>query len=227
LLTKKEIDIILTTWLNQTVGQMKKTDLPSKEKILLAAQEEFAARGFSGARMETIAGRAGINKAMLFYYFSSKEKLYQTILNGVVSKFFVEISRLITPELTPAIFMEKFPELYIRLVAGHPDFVRIVVFDLIHNPENFCGVMAAIIAEKTSFKPHSLFELIRRWHAQGLVTEADPLHFMMNIIALSIFSFIGKPMVEAISGVKVASDEDFYRKRIASVVNVLQRGMLK
>lgn len=206
---------------------MKKDSPQSRKKILVAAQKEFAARGFSGARMEAIADRAGINKAMLFYYFSSKEKLYQTILNGVVSKFFSEISRIVTPKLTPALFMEKFPALYIHLVASHPDFVRIVVFDLIHNPENICGVMAPIIAEKTSFQPHPLFELIQRWHKQGLVSESDPLHFMMNIIALSLFSFIGKPMVEAISGIKVASDEDFYRKRIASVVNVLQRGMLK
>ncbi|MCX6558434.1 MAG: TetR family transcriptional regulator C-terminal domain-containing protein, partial [Candidatus Aminicenantes bacterium] len=170
---------------------------------------------------------AAINKAMLFYYFSSKENLYRTILNEVMSEFFTQIGDFIRPELMPALFMEKFPELYIRLIAKHPDFVRIVAFDLIHNPENICAFMAAIIAEKANFKPHPLFELIRRWYEQGLVSEADPLHFMMNIIALSIFSFIGKPMVEAISGIQVASDEDFYRKRIGSVVNILQRGMLK
>jgi TetR/AcrR family transcriptional regulator len=206
---------------------MKKNSLPSKEKILQAAQKEFAARGFAGARMEAIARSAGINKAMLFYYFSSKEKLYQTILKGVIGEFFTKISGLITNDLTPALFMEKFPELYIQLFANHPDFVRIVTFDLIHNPENICGIMAAIISEMTSFKPHPLFVLIRRWYDQGLVSEADPLHFMMNIVALSIFSFIGKPLVEAISGIKVASDEDFYRKRVASVVNVLKQGMLK
>ena len=206
---------------------MKKNSLPSKEKILLAAQQEFAARGFAGARMEAIAKEAGINKAMLFYYFSSKEKLYQTILHGVMSEFFTKISGLLKPELTPPAFMEKFPELYIRLFAGHPDFVRIVAFDLIQNPDNICGIMAGIINKMTSFKPHPLFELIRRWHDQGLISEADPVHFMMNVVALSIFSFIGKPMVEAISGIKVASDEDFYRKRVASVVNILKQGMLK
>ena len=202
-------------------------NLSSKDKILMAAQREFATRGFSGARMDTIAREAGINKAMLFYYFSSKEKLYQTILHGVMNEFFTKISGLITSELTPVILMEKFPELYIQLFAGHPDFVRIVAFDLIHNPDNICGIMAGIISQMTSFGPHPLFELIRRWNEQGLVSEADPLHFMMNIVALSIFSFIGKPMVEAISGIKVASDEEFYRKRIASVTNVLKRGMLK
>jgi hypothetical protein len=102
-----------------------------------------------------------------------------------------------------------------------------MVFDLIHNPENVTAAMAEIIHEKMFYKPRPLLDMIKRWHDQGLISEADPLHFMMNIVALSIFSFIGKPMVEAISGIKVENDEDYYRKRIASVVNVLQRGMLK
>ena len=49
----------------------------------------------------------------------------------------------------------------------------------------------------------------------------------MNIIALSIFSFIGQPMVEAISGIKVPATRSFYRARIRSVVHILKRGMLK
>lgn len=206
---------------------MKKNNPQTKERILLAAQKEFAARGYSGARMEAIARGAAINKAMLFYYFSSKDNLYRTVLFGVFSEFFGEIGRIISGQLTPDLFLEKFPEIFIRFIARHPDLLRIMVFDLIHNPENVTTAMAEIIHEKISFKPHPLLELIQRWHAQGLISEADPLHFMMNIVALSIFSFIGKPMVEAISGIKVTSDEDFYRKRIASVVNVLKRGMLK
>lgn len=206
---------------------MSNKKAPSRENILLAARREFAARGFAGARMEAIARSAGCNKAMLFYYFSSKEGLYQTILKEVMGEFFTKISGVLTPDLTPAELMEKFPELYIQLFANHPEFVRIVAFDLIHNPDNICGIMGGIISQMTHFGPHPLFERIRRWHGQGLTSEADPLHFMMNIVALSIFSFIGKPMVEAISGIRVASDEEFYRARVASVVNVLKRGMLK
>ena len=205
---------------------MKKNNQQTKERILLAAQKEFAARGYSGARMEAIARGAGINKAMLFYYFASKDNLYRTVLFGVFSEIFGEIGRFVSQSLTPNLFLEKFPEIYIRFIARHPDLLRIMVFDLIHNPENVTAAMAEIVHDKMSFKCHPLLELIKRWHGQGLISEADPLHFMMNIVALSIFSFIGKPMVEAISGIKVANDEDFYRKRIASVVNVLQRGML-
>ncbi len=206
---------------------MKKSELPSREKILLAAQKEFAARGYAGARMEAIARGAAVNKAMLFYYFASKENLYRTVLTGVFGDFFKEIGRVFSPLLTPALFLEKFPEIYIRFIARHPDLVRIMVFDLIHNPENVTAAMAGIIHKEMSSQPHPLLQLIPEWHRRGLISEPDPLHFMMNIIALSVFSFIGKPMVEAISGIRVATDEDFYRKRIASVVRVLQRGMLK
>jgi AcrR family transcriptional regulator len=206
---------------------MKKDNLQTRERILLAAQKEFAARGYSGARMEAIARGAAINKAMLFYYFSSKDNLYRTVLQGVFSEIFGEIGRFISGQLTPDLFLEKFPEIYIRFIARHPDLLRIMVFDLIHNPENVAAAMAVIVHEKISCMPNPLLGLIKRWHGQGLISEGDPLHFMMNIVALSIFSFIGKPMVEAISGIKVANNEDFYRKRIASVVNVLQRGMLK
>jgi TetR/AcrR family transcriptional regulator len=206
---------------------MKNDNLAAKERILLAAQKEFAARGFAGARMEAIARAASINKAMLFYYFSSKENLYRTVLFSVFSEIFGEIGRFISQSMTPAQFLEKFPEIYIRFIARHPDLVRIMVFDLIHNPDNVTAAMAGIIHDKMAFEPHPFLELIPEWHRQGLISEANPLHFMMNIIALSIFSFIGKPMVEAISGITVKDDEDFFRKRIASVVNVLQRGMLK
>jgi TetR/AcrR family transcriptional regulator len=206
---------------------MKKDKRQAKERILLAAQKEFAVRGYSGARMEAIARGAAINKAMLFYYFSSKDNLYRTVLQGVFSEMFGEIGRFVSQPLTPGLFLENFPEIYIRFIARHPDLLRIMVFDLVHNPENVTAALAAIVHGKNSFKPNPLFGLIKSWHGQGLISEADPMHFMMNIVALSIFSFIGKPMVEAISGIHVANDEEFFRKRIASVVNILQRGMLK
>jgi TetR/AcrR family transcriptional regulator len=201
--------------------------LSSKDKILLAAQKEFAARGFSGARMETIARSAGTNKAMLFYYFSCKENLYQTVLKLALTEFFSEIGRFVTPELLPETLLEKFPGIYIRFIARHPDLPRIIVFDLIHNSENITGALSEIIHGETAFQPQLLFKLIGHWHDQGLISEAEPLHFMMNVVALSIFSFIGKPMVEAISGIKVENDEKFFRKRIGSVVHILKRGMLK
>ncbi len=134
---------------------------------------------------------------------------------------------MVNERLTPGNFMERFPEIYIRFLARNPDLPRILVFDLIHNPENFSTAMAEIFRENASFMPQRLLGMIRSWHDQGLISEGDPMHFMLNVISLSIFSFVGRPMVEAISGIKVSDDEAFYRARIRSVVHILTKGMLK
>jgi TetR/AcrR family transcriptional regulator len=206
---------------------MDEKNASSKDVILAAARREFAARGFSGARVEAIARAAGCNKAMLFYYFSSKEKLYRAVLALALGEIFAEIAVVIRERLTPESFMERFPEIYIRFLARNPDLPRILVFDLIHNPENISRAMVDILRENASFKPQRLLEMIRTWHEQGLISEGDPMHFMLNVISLSIFSFVGRPMVEAISGFKVKDDEEFYRARIRSVVHILKKGMLK
>ena len=199
----------------------------SKDAILAAARREFAGQGFSGARVEAIARAAGCNKAMLFYYYSSKEKLYRAVLELALGEIFAEIGGVVHERLTPENFMERFPEIYIRFLARNPDLPRILVFDLIHNPENISRAIGDIFRENVSFLPRRLLEMIRAWHEQGLISEGDPLHFMLNVISLSIFSFIGRPLVEAISGLKVSDDDEFYRTRIRSVVHILKQGMLK
>lgn len=206
--------------------------MPSKktlgrDAILNAARREFASRGFSGARVESIARAAGCNKAMLFYYFSSKENLYRSVLEVALGEILTEIGRVVHEGLNPEDFMERFPEIYIRFLARNPDLPRILVFDLIHNPENISRVMAEIFRENASFQARRLLEMIGSWHGRGLISEDDPVHFMLNVISLSVFSFIGRPMVEAISGLKVGDDDGFYRARIRSVVHILKRGMLK
>ncbi|MCU0235998.1 MAG: TetR family transcriptional regulator [Acidobacteria bacterium] len=199
----------------------------SKEAILAAGRREFAARGFSGARVEAIARAAGCNKAMLFYYFSSKEKLYRAVLAGALGEIFAELGGVVHARLTPERFMERFPGIYIRFLARNPDLPRILVFDLIRDPENFSRTMAGIFRENSEFNPQRFLGMVRSWHDQGLIAEEDPLHFMLNVISLSIFSFVGRPMVEAISGLRSEDGEAFYRARIRSVVRLLKKGMLK
>jgi TetR/AcrR family transcriptional regulator len=206
---------------------MAEDGLSGKDAILAAARREFASRGFAGARVEAIARAAGCNKAMLFYYFASKEKLYHAVLARALGEIFSEIAGVVHERLSPESFMEKFPEIYIRFLARNPDLPRILVFDLVHNPENVSRTMAEIFREHIDFQPRRLLDMIRSWHRQGLIREGDPLHFMLNVVSLSIFSFVGRPMVEAISGFKVRDDEKFIRARIQSVVRILKRGMLK
>ncbi len=206
---------------------MDKKIASNKDAILAAARREFAAHGLSGARVEAIARSAGCNKAMLFYYFSSKEKLYRAVLSLALGEIFAEIASIVQERLTPEEFMERFPEIYIRFLARNPDLPRILVFDLVHDPDSISRTMVEILRENVEFMPQRLLEMIRSWHVQKLISEGDPLHFMLNVVSLSIFSFVGRPLVEAISGFKVKNEDEFYRARIQSVVHILKKGMLQ
>ena len=200
----------------------------SRETIQRAAVREFAAKGFSGARMESIARRAGINKAMLFYYFSSKANLYKTILTQALTELFGEIATVLNADLTAALFFEKYPEIFIRFFARHEDYIRVIGFDLIQNPDNITGAIRQIIDEPpfVKLRPQLLKKMIA-WRLRGEINEPDPRQVMMNLVALSLFSFIGLPMIETFSGRKIIKNDKFYSQRIRSVVNLLKRGMLK
>ena len=175
----------------------------SKEKILSAALKEFAAHGFGGARMDRIARTAGINKAMVFYYYSSKQST------------------------SPERFLETLPEVYIRFFSRKQNFLKMIGFEIIQNPNQITSLVAEIFNDSHQSPPVFIKKKISDWNQKGLITEPDPVHFFLNIIPLCLFSFLGKPMVEAIFGRKIADNEAYLQKRIQSITNLLKRGMLK
>lgn len=199
----------------------------AKERILNAALKEFSKEGLGGARVERIARNAAINKAMIFYYFSSKQNLYQEVLFHVMSKIFGRVSALIAGESGAEAFMEKMTEVYISFLAKNQDFVRMIALDMIQNPGNIDRFFKKFFEDRFENGPGLLFGKVKEWYEKGEITESDPLQFIINILSLNIFVFIGKPIFEAIFNVKIDEIDDFYEKRIKSVVSILKRGMLK
>jgi AcrR family transcriptional regulator len=199
----------------------------AKDKIFQTALKEFSKEGFGGARVERIAKNAGVNKAMIFYYFSSKQNLYQELLNHVMSKIFGQVSELISRETNAEFFFEKMTEVYIIFLSKHQDFIRMIALDMIQNPGNINRLLKTFFESRFESGPGLLFEKVRDWYEKGEITESDPLQFIINILSLNIFVFIGKPIFEAIFNVKIDEIDDFYQNRIKSVVNILKKGMLK
>ena len=206
---------------------MKRTQKNPKQKILGAALKEFASKGYGGARMDKIAKRAKMNKAMLFYYFSSKNNLYQTVVKQAFSKVFPQMELFIQSEITPDLFLEKFPAIHFQFLAKNQDLMKIISFDLLHNHKNLTRIIPEILSSPQGPSPLLLSNLIKQWQKKGLITEPDPLNFLLNIISLNAFTFISKPIFEIVFKEKKLSDEEFYNKRIKSIINLLKRGMLK
>jgi TetR/AcrR family transcriptional regulator len=209
---------------------MKKTTVApveARQRIIAAAIKEFSRNGFSGARMEKIATAAKINKAMIFYYFASKEQLYKLVLKDCLSCLFVLIGDVVTPTLTVEQFLEKFPRIYITYFRSHPDLLKIIGVDLMQNPASISAFVKEIVEELFALHPKVvLLERLSHWSGTGASRESDPRMIIMNVMALSLFAFFAVPMIEAISGLTFKLDDAFYEQRIASVVNLLKRGML-
>jgi AcrR family transcriptional regulator len=199
----------------------------TSQKILEAALKEFSLDGFKGTRVDNIAKRANINKAMIFYYFSSKRKLYNAVLKNVMLKIFGKISDLLNQEDNAQMFFQKLSEIYISFLAENQDFVRIVILDSIHNPKNIHNFFNNFFRQRHKKGPGMLFEKIKKWQSSGEIIESDPLQLIINIVSLNIFIFVGKSIFEAIFNIKIDEVDDFYKNRIKSVVELIKRGMIK
>jgi len=207
-----------------------------KQRILNSALKEFSCLGYSGARMERIAKNAKINKAMLFYYFSSKKNLYQQVVRGVFQKIFPLVMQLVSSQPTAEEFFEKLPGLYVDFASKNPQFMPMVMMELIQNPKNITSILSEYFKDNVSKGlpgPPQLIKLIKKWHSENKITEKDPMQFMLNIVSLSLLSILAKPFLDALFNLAppeiITVDfgkDDFYKKRIESIINLLKRGML-
>jgi TetR/AcrR family transcriptional regulator len=108
---------------------MRKPKAPeaNRVRILAAAVAEFASRGFKGASMDDIAARTDTTRALINYYFGSKEKLYLAVLERVYAEI-REAERLIDfDHLPPVEAISRIVEFTYNYYVKHENFVRLVV----------------------------------------------------------------------------------------------------
>ncbi|MEO1050536.1 MAG: TetR/AcrR family transcriptional regulator [Bacteroidota bacterium] len=186
------------------------TDPTTEEKIKNAARDIFMRKGYAATKTRDIAEEAGINLALLNYYFRSKEKLFQQIMKESLTGFFEHIrSVFMNPDTT---LEEKFSLLaksYIDQIIQQPDTPMFILSELRTRPEEFINLMSGQIKMRdTAIFPQLVEEIgMERLH------EINPVHIMMNLISLVIFPFIGKPMIERIADVDDASFKALMEQR--------------
>lgn len=180
----------------KTENNISMVDSSTEEKIKQAAQIIFHKKGFAAARTRDIAEEAGINLALLNYYFRSKEKLFNIVMIETLSKFFESVSMIINnPDTTFEEKIEQFASQYIDLLFSEPDIPIFIISEIRNNPQ---VLLQKIDVKNIVFK--SVF--IRQFHEAveaGKIKDQDFLHFMMNFIGLIVFPFVAKPLLKALS----------------------------
>src|SRR5438046_9561187 len=107
-----------------------KKDQSAEEKIIAAARKVFLSKGLAGARMQDIADEAGINKALLHYYFKNKQKLFEEIFMDAAGKLFPRINVIFRSDEPLFVKIEQFCNEYITVVLENPYLPLLVLNEL-------------------------------------------------------------------------------------------------
>ncbi|SEJ49380.1 transcriptional regulator, TetR family [Dyadobacter sp. SG02] len=174
-------------------------DLSTEEKIKEAASIVFTKKGYGNARTRDIAEEAGINLALLNYYFRSKEKLFQIVMAERIEKLFGVLAPILNDASTTLDEkLEKITENYVDMLLEHPDLPIFVLSEIRSNPEQLANrVQAPKILKESAF----VKQLMERR------SDINPLHFIINLLGMNLFPFVAKPVLQPILG-----SEDFYRQ---------------
>jgi TetR/AcrR family transcriptional regulator len=165
----------------------------TEEKILAAAKKVFISKGMSGARMQDIANEAGINKALLHYYFRSKEKLFDVIFSEAAQKLFPKINSIFESDITLFEKIEHFSEEYITVMVENPYLPLFVLNEISQDPKTF---LKKIWGKQNLPRPQKFLEQIEKEVRKGTIKKVSPLHLLMNLISLSAFPFVAKSMFQ-------------------------------
>lgn len=192
-------------------------DSNTEEKILAAARQVFIEKGYDGARMQEIANRASINKALLHYYFRSKEKLFMKIFEEAFKQFIPKVGSIIMSDLSFDLKLKKFIETYINLLLDNPYLPIFIINEISKNP--------LLIENLLPLKYGELIDVINVFlieeYKMGNIRKIDAKQLLMNVVSLCIFPFAGQPILMAIFGMKQNEYLKLLNERKEVVYNVI------
>ena len=170
-------------------------DTSTEERIKAAARKVFHQKGFAGTRTRDIAEEAGINHAMLNYYFRSKEKLFEMVMMETMAQFFKGVNLMLNDESTS--LDEKIDLIvsnYVDLLLKEPELPTFILNEVRPNPQAF--------VEQNPIKEALTHSVLTRQYAEavarGEITEPNLMQAILNVIGLVIFPFIAKPILTSI-----------------------------
>jgi TetR/AcrR family transcriptional regulator len=181
----------------------------SRSAILEHAIAEFAAMGVAGARTAAIAEAAGVNKALLYYYFKDKESLYSASLHAVLSGFVEDVLPMLQSSLSPGEKLLRFARLHFEYLIHHPNYPRLIQQELSH-ARNTGETSSDFRAISTShFIPLQRAGLgtVEDGIASGEFRKIEGAGVLSTILGMNVFYFISAPMMRMVRGIDPFSPE--------------------
>lgn len=192
-----------------------------KRDILNVATDEFSRKGFSGARVDEIAARTRTSKRMIYYYFGGKEALYVAVLEEAYRRIRAAEEKLELDHLAPLDALRALVEFTFDYQAAHPEFVRLVMIENIHDAKH---MRRSRVIQKLNV---TVIDAIRRLYRRGLEAGVfrpglDPVDIHMTISALCFFNVANRATFSTIFGRDMESPRAAAARR-GEIVEVIRR----
>ena len=181
----------------------------TEEVILDAAHRVFLRRGSAGARTQEIADEAGVNKALLHYYFRTKERLATAVFARAASKLMPPVIATLASDEELETKVARVVDIELDVLLRHPYLPGYIISELTHNPARARQLLAALTGVAIDeLAPRVLAGVARQIRArvrEGRMRAIAPDQFLLNLLSLCIFPFAARPMVQAILGLDDAA----------------------
>ena len=186
----------------------------TERKIFEAADRVFARRGTDGARMQEIAEEAGVNKALLHYYYRTKDQLAQAVFQQTLGKFLPTVVDVMASERSIEEKVRLVVDGYLDQLSRRPYIPGYVISEITHHPDRLPKLFDAIAGNH--IKQRVLVTLRRQIDEgvrEGKLAPIEPEQFLINVVSLCVFPFAARPMLMVILGQDGASFERFIEQR--------------
>jgi TetR/AcrR family transcriptional regulator len=198
----------------------------SRAAILQAAVREFSREGVAGARTDAIARAAGVNKALLYYYFKDKETLYAAVLDQVFEGLSQCIQKALSSDLPPREKLLAYAGAHFDYIASHPLYPRITQGEMMRAARGASPQLKRIA--KQYFVPlfRKVAAVIEEGQATGDFRPVDPLHFVPSMIAIIVFHFTNAPVLRMVGNVDPYAPQLVAGRR-AAVMDFISAGLFR
>lgn len=167
----------------------------SQRVILEAAAREFATEGVAGARTDSIAKAAGVNKALLYYYFHDKEGLYGAVLHHVVGNLLQELTDVLNSDRPASYRVLAYAATHFNFIASHPEYGRLMQFEMMRAGAGKSNHFPKLVQH--FFRPLMMrvSEVLREGIGSGEFRAVRPEQFLQSMLSVIVFYFVALPAI--------------------------------
>jgi len=200
-------------------GRVKRTRSTeeTEQRILDAAHAVFVRAGTAGARTLEIAKEAGVNPALLHYYFRTKERLAEAVFRRAAGQLLPAVVRILASDATLEDKVEQVVQVELQFLSKAPYLPAYILSELAHHPDRAPQLIAAVTGEvPVALGTHLRTVLAKQIDARVRERTMHPIspdQFAVNLLALCVFPFAARPLFMALFGIDEKGFEQFIDRR--------------